>query len=510
VRQFNAGIVAGLALVVVQLLARLIAGVPTIVELVQDQLVVLLPGPVFSFVLDRLLYLGKPLFFGSLLVGVVLVLGAIGIPAIRSREPVVVAAALWLVSGLLELVVTGKGLFGGQAGLALASLVSFGAYAVVLLALGPRSLAPLARPSDTGTAGRWLDVLRDRRELVSGGILALAAIVLAREVVGALPSLPSRGSGGVVSGSPSAPGSAGTGTGQLAAGLPMWTTPASDFYVVGKNLVDPQLDAASWRLAVDGMVDHPASVSYDELRAMPSKDVDRTLECISNEVGGDLMSNGHWTGVPLGDVLRKAGAQPAATVVNFTCADGYTESMSIDKALDGTTFLMYLLDGSPLPQKHGFPVRVLGTGTYGMKNPKWLTRIEVARAVDPGFWERQGWNPDAIVQTMSRIDVPTDGARVVGNAVTVAGVAFAGDRGIQKVEISTDSGATWQSTTLLPPLTPTTWIFWQTTWQPSGTGTHQIIARAIDGTGKPQVVENADTFPVGATGYHQIRVDVAT
>ena len=171
-RQFGAGIVAGLAFVVVQLLARLIAGIPTVVEVIQDQLVLLLPGPVFSFVLDRLLYLGKPLFFGELLVAVVVVLGGLGVVAIRSREPVVVAAALWLLLGLVELVVTGKGLFGGRADLALAGLISFGAYALVLLALGTVD-QPSRRANATSNvspSSRWSDVLRDRREVVSGGI----------------------------------------------------------------------------------------------------------------------------------------------------------------------------------------------------------------------------------------------------------------------------------------------------------------------------------------------------
>ena len=255
------------------------------------------------------------------------------------------------------------------------------------------------------------------------------------------------------------------------------------------------------------MVDHPATMSYDELKSMPSKEIDRTLECISNEVGGDLMSNGHWTGVPLADLLHKVGAQADATLVHFTCADGYTESMAMGKALDGSTLLVFALDGLPIPTKHGFPIRVLGTGTYGMKNPKWLTRIEVARTADPGFWERQGWNPDAIVQTMARIDVPTAGTRVSGNVI-VAGVAFAGDRGIQKVEVSSDVGATWTPATLASPISPTTWTFWQTTWQPRVPGTYQIVVRATDETGRPQVSQNADTFPVGSTGYHQIRVEV--
>jgi DMSO/TMAO reductase YedYZ molybdopterin-dependent catalytic subunit len=182
--------------------------------------------------------------------------------------------------------------------------------------------------------------------------------------------------------------------------------------------------------------------TYDQLRALPSIQVERTLECISNDVGGDLMSNGVWTGVRLADLARLVNLLPLTSLLRFSCTDGYTESMPLDRALDPNAILAYELDGVPLPAKHGFPARILGFGTYGMKNPKWVTEIQFARSTAPGFWEQQGWNPDAIVQNMARIDTPTDGSSLNAGQQAIAGVAFAGDRGIKSVDLSVDGGST--------------------------------------------------------------------
>ena len=141
-----------------------------------------------------------------------------------------------------------------------------------------------------------------------------------------------------------------------------------------------------------------------------------------------------------------------------------------------------------------------------MNNPKWVNRIEVAGSADPGSWERQGWTTDAIVQTMARFDSPSDGARLAAGAVSLTGVAFAGDRGISRVEVSPDAGASWLAAALFPPLSPTTWAFWQAWWQPQPPGTCTLVVRAVDGSDKPQTADRADPFPAGATGYHRIRV----
>ncbi|HUX87968.1 MAG TPA: molybdopterin-dependent oxidoreductase, partial [Chloroflexota bacterium] len=276
-----------------------------------------------------------------------------------------------------------------------------------------------------------------------------------------------------------------------------------------KNLVDPVVDVKSWQLSVAGLVDHPLDLSYQDVLAFPAVDAVRTLECISNEVGGDLMSNGRWTGLRLADVLHKVGVQSGASELQFTCVDGYTESMPMTKAMDPQTLLVYHLNGQPLPSKHGYPVRVLGTGTYGMKNPKWLNKIQIARTAQPGFWVAQGWSPDAIVQTMSKITTPTPDASVHVGPVTVGGVAFAGSRGIRQVEVSTDGGTSWQPAKLVSALGPFTWVLWEYNWQPTKPGKYTLVVRATDGTGVVQATRETDTFPDGATGYQRVDVPVS-
>ncbi|HLG72385.1 MAG TPA: molybdopterin-dependent oxidoreductase [Chloroflexota bacterium] len=484
---------AGGGFLLVELAARVVASVPTLPELFQDRLVQALPGPVFSFMLARLLYLGKPLLFAGLLLLQLLAAGLVAHAIARWdwRPASVVVAGLWAVTGLVLLPLAGEAPFGGSPAVAVVTLLAFAAY--VLIFEGLR--LPPSAPSQWHAAGPFLSQAAARRDVIAGVLLLAAAAVLARRALGAIPSL---SSGGKTGGTPRSP-QGGEG------GLPPPMTPADQFYVVSKNIDDPTVDAGNWSLQLSGMVDHPLKLSYTDITSMPSQEFVRTLECISNEVGGDLISNGIWTGVRLSDVLNKAGMQGGAKVLNFTSVDGYTENMSLEKAMDPNTFLAYKLDGQPLPPKHGYPVRVLGVGTYGMKNPKWLTKIEVAGSAEQGFWEQQGWNPDAIVQTMSRIDSPHQGDVVP--AGTVAGIAFAGDRGIQKVELSIDGGKTWQPADLLPPLGPLTWVFWRTSISLES-GPYDVQVRATDGSGQLQTNRRADPFPAGSSGYHHARIEV--
>jgi len=507
VRGFWVGASAGFLFVMVELAGRVIAGVPTLPELVQDRLVLFLPGPVFAFVLDRLLYLGKPSFFVGLILLQLVAAGLVGSLAARLRLPLLLGMVFWLLTGLVLLPAAGKGVFGSSSAVALVSLLAYGLYAVGLqIGLGipfvsPRTVAVANRPAPPSATGQSLPT---RRVLVGTTLSAVVSLFLGRSVIGTLPSLPPTTSGALASGGP--PGSA---TPSASAGLPPDVTPPDQFYLVSKNLVDPVVDTNSWRLAIDGMVTNSLNLSFADILALPSEQVYRTLECISNEVGGDLISNGLWTGIRLGDLLRKAVVAPRAALVHFSCADGYTESMDLTKALDPSTLLVYKLDGQLLPTKHGSPLRVLGTGTFGMKNPKWITRITAALSAAPGFWEAQGWTPDALVQTMSRIDSPSDGGSVPLAPVTVAGIAFAGDRGIQKVEVSVDGGKSWQTADLEKSLGPSTWTLWTYRWQPPKAGQYQLVVRATDGTGKIQSARQTDTFPVGATGYHSISVQVS-
>jgi DMSO/TMAO reductase YedYZ molybdopterin-dependent catalytic subunit len=295
------------------------------------------------------------------------------------------------------------------------------------------------------------------------------------------------------------------------AGLTPEVTSIGDFYVVDEEIIDPDIDPATWRLGVEGLVGAPFELTYEELKAMPAVERYQTLECISNEVGGHLMSTAKWIGVPLPLILDRAGVQPGAVEVVFHAAGGYSDSLSMDQSMDPSTLIAIGMNDHVLPRAHGFPARVLSTGTYGMKNPKWLMSIEVLNRPYVGYWERRGWSKQAIVKTESRIDVPSGGADVP-DSVSIAGVAFAGDRGISKVEVSTDGGSTWTAAILKSPLSSLTWRLWRYVWNPvvfkggGNAGQAGILVRAYDGAGTLQTEQLAAPHPDGASGYDAITV----
>jgi len=214
------------------------------------------------------------------------------------------------------------------------------------------------------------------------------------------------------------------------------------FYIVSKNFNDPRVGADKWSLQVFGLVAQPTRFSYEENLALPRVSQYKTLECISNTLGGNLMSNALWTGIPLGQLLGSLGVSSDARAVIFRSADNYYESFPLDVALAPGVLLAHTMKGVPLPDKHGFPLRLILPGRYGVKNPKWITRIELAAEPIEGYWVRRGWDPEALVQTVARIDTPVDQARVGGPRLEVGGVAFAGSRGVDRVEASLDGGTT--------------------------------------------------------------------
>lgn len=285
-------------------------------------------------------------------------------------------------------------------------------------------------------------------------------------------------------------------------------TAAADFYYVSKNLAgDPMINGQSWKLAFTGMVDKPYRLTYDQLRALPQITQYHTLECISNEVGGDLMSNGYFTGVRLADALNAAGIQKGATELIFKAADGYSDRLHLSQALDGRSLIVYLLNGQPLPEAHGFPARLLIPGLYGMKNGKWLTELSLASGPYDGYWEQRGWTHEAFVKLTSRIDTPHDGDLLPVKPLTLAGVAYSGDKGIARVDISVDGGRTWAPAALKRPLGALSWTLWEYNWTPTS-GVHLIVVRAIDLDGIVQTSVEASPLPDGSSGYHAITLTI--
>ncbi|HKP11447.1 MAG TPA: molybdopterin-dependent oxidoreductase, partial [Blastocatellia bacterium] len=263
---------------------------------------------------------------------------------------------------------------------------------------------------------------------------------------------------------------------------------------------DPEVDAGRWRLEIAGLVETPVTFTYEEIKALPSIEQYATLCCISNEVGGDLIGNALWRGVRLKDLLSRAGLKPGVVDIALRAGDGYTDSIALERATQDGTLLVYEMNGEPLTPEHGYPLRLLVPGIYGMKNVKWITRLEAIDYDLKGFWQRRGWDDRAEYKTMSRIDAP---AATVKGETEVAGVAFAGDRGISKVEVSTDGGATWEAAEIKSALSPFTWALWHKRWTPRQAGKHRLVVRATDGRGNLQTPQYAPPEPSGSSGYDQ-------
>ena len=294
------------------------------------------------------------------------------------------------------------------------------------------------------------------------------------------------------------------------AGLSAELTQVGKFYVVSKNIFDPAIDAKAWTLAVKGEVERPYSLTLDELRQLPAVTKPHTLMCISNEIGGDLISNAIWKGVPLKIILERAGIRPGATKLVLRGRDGYSDSFPLRAALLDGTILAYEMNGKPLERQHGFPARVLVMGIYGIKNVKWLAELEVVDYDYKGYWQRRGWTDTGSYKTFSRIDVPTPGAALKrGERIWIAGVAFAGDRGIKVVEVSVDGGQAWQPARVKPAMGDHTWVLWAFEWTPVASGMATLKVRAVDGTGAVQPAGPKPPLPDGVEGLHSISVKVA-
>jgi len=288
---------------------------------------------------------------------------------------------------------------------------------------------------------------------------------------------------------------------------PFYTTNA-DFYRVDTSLVVPQLQSATWQLKIHGMVDHPMTITFDQLMKMPMIEQDITLTCVSEAVGGGYIGNARWQGTLLADVLRTAGIQPGAEQIVMRDVKGMTIGVATEPVMDGRKSLLAVgMNGQPLPQAHGYPVRVVVPGLYGyVSATKWVVDMEFTTfGAFNAYWVKQGWSQQAVIKTESRIDVPKARSSVTAGQVAIAGVAWAQHRGIEAVEVSVDG--TWYEAKLAPQDTVGTWRQWYYAWNATP-GLHVLQVRATDKTGYTQTAVVHKTEPNGATGYHTIRVTV--
>ncbi len=490
--RFGAGVLGGLAGAAVILFLKLAFGLVTLADVLIDRLLFLVPMDLFSLGIRLLGGWAKVVFY----VGLLFVLAGVGGLAGLALGPVGslarglgVGIAGWLILGGVVLPLLGAGLFG-------ASLTGGPA------AVGPGLLA-LCLAYGLGLTLAWRLISLPggagfdpgRRLLV--GVGAGAVLVAAGGVVLRLlnPAGSQTRAGFVIPLTPEE-------------SMPPEITPNDRFYVVSKNVVDPTVDLARWRLEIRGLVDRPLSLAYDDLRRLPAREEIVTFECISNEVGGDLISTARWRGVPLAYLLEQAGLRPEARKVIVRAWDDYSTAIPVDRAVHPSTILAYEMNGEPLPHKHGFPVRLVTPGLYGMKNPKWVTAVEAVDYDYLGFWEQRGWSDQAVIKTMSEVIVPsrTLAVRTPG-PVRLGGVAFAGDRGILRVELSFDGGRTWRPAELRPALSRYSWVLWVAEWNPPP-GSYRVVVRAVDGSGQLQDATPRPPLPDGASGYHSITVRI--
>jgi DMSO/TMAO reductase YedYZ molybdopterin-dependent catalytic subunit len=293
-------------------------------------------------------------------------------------------------------------------------------------------------------------------------------------------------------------------------GVSPFRTPLKDFYRVDTALVLPRVDTSSWRLVVDGDVDHPFSLSFADLLALPMVEKDITLNCVSNPVGGPYVSSARWLGVHVRDLLERAGVRSGVDQVLSTSTDGMTISTPITALTDDRDAMVVVgIDGQPLPAERGFPARLLTPGLYGYVGAtKWLTRLRATTYAErEAYWTKRGWAARAEVKTQSRIDTPRGLATYQPGPLAIGGVAWAQGRGIESVEVRVDDGP-WHRATLGPDGGTDYWRQWYWMW-PATKGRHDLTVRATDGTGTVQTDRRAEPFPSGASGYHTVVVTIA-
>ncbi len=359
-----------------------------------------------------------------------------------------------------------------------------------------------------------------RRTFVEKGVLGVAVLALAVTSLDSLFTTSFSGS------SSSPPAVAGSGSAinlqdapaifrdpRLASLVNAEVTSNNSFYRVAIDLFDPSVNASTWNLEVSGLLAGKTYTLQDLQSRFSPVDEYNTFECVSNNINGNLVGNAKWTGIRISDLLKDAGgAASNAQYVVFYSVDGYSVAIPLARAMMPDSMLAYSMNDQPLPQKHGYPLRAVIPGLYGMMSAKWINKIQVVDTFYQGYWQTRGWSNVGAVQTVAFISIPGDNSSVSlsenNGSVLLGGVAYAGERGISKVEVSTDGGKTWQVAQLKPALSKITWTLWAFEWKPTNTGTYPVYARATDGTGAVQTSQASGTFPNGATGYATIAVQV--
>jgi DMSO/TMAO reductase YedYZ molybdopterin-dependent catalytic subunit len=506
----GAGLIASLTSVAVMFVLRMVGGIPTPIELFGDHLLKLLPAARF---VDMLVLFGshsKTAPLGLALLGMIglgtllgllyAVIARVKLPASGYRPALrewlttlIFTIAMTAVAIILFWVEIGQNFLGLPIGWAMlvtsfALLADFSIYALTLC-LTFRILLPKQQ-----VRGKSTEHSERRQLLARAGVVALGAGSAAATV-------------GLIKGLLTNYASYDGEVTPTINGFTAPITPTSEHYTVTQNVIDPTVNISAWQLEVTGLVARAGTYTYEELRKLPSISRAVTLECIANGIGSHLISTAIWQGVTLRSLLEKhGGALAGARYIAFYSVDGYSISQPLDEVLAIDSLLAWGMNGAELPIRHGYPLRVLIPGRFGEENPKWLTRIELTDHFIGGLYADQGWY-NGPLHTITRIDRPA-GHILFSQNIEIGGLAFAGNRGIQKVEISVDGGISWNVAKLNPPLSEDSWVMWTWQWKPIIPGPYTIVARATDGAGQVQTSQKQGTVPNGATGYHAIHVQV--
>jgi DMSO/TMAO reductase YedYZ molybdopterin-dependent catalytic subunit len=292
-------------------------------------------------------------------------------------------------------------------------------------------------------------------------------------------------------------------------GLSSLYTSNADFYRVDTALTVPSIDPAAWSLKVFGLVDTELTLSFQDLLDLGLDEYSITLTCVSNEVGGELLGTAKWLGVPIREVLAKAGPQAGADMVLSKSIDGFTAGTPLGSLTDGIDAIFAVaMNGEPLPFEHGFPVRMVVPGLYGyVSATKWVTELKVTTfEADEAYWTPRGYSAEAPIKMSSRIDTPRIGKPAATGPLKIAGVAWAQTVGIEKVEVSIDDGD-WQPATLSTAVNTDTWVQWVVDWDATA-GTHYVAVRATDKAGNLQIEERAPIAPNGSSGWQRTLITV--
>jgi DMSO/TMAO reductase YedYZ molybdopterin-dependent catalytic subunit len=500
-------VAAATALGIGELAAGVIPGASSLVVEIGDEIIKLTPGGVERSAISSVGRADTPLLLTSIvLVAVVLgaLFGRVGARRFRS------GAAGFVAFATVGVVVALQDRRLSVAGTVLVGIIA-AAVGVGVLRLLLNAATPVAEPQKV-RAGAYSRVGPDgvdRRGFlriamsaaVVAGIGAVGGKVLAgRDRVAAIRAaikipVPKRAASAVPPGADLA-----------IAGLAPLFVPNRDFYRIDTALIVPQVDTGNWSMQIGGKVDRPLRLRYDELLAMPQIEADVTLSCVSNEIGGGLVGNARWQGVPLRDLLDRVGVQAGGTQIVGKSVDGFTAGFPTPLGMQQDAMVALFMNGEPLPARHGFPARLVVPGLYGyVSATKWLSSIELADDSVDGYWIRRGWSKLGPIKTQSRIDVP-GGSSIRAGRTPIAGVAWAPTRGIERVEVSIDQGP-WLEARLAASLGVESWRQWVYDWTATR-GEHEISVRATDGTGVVQTAERTDVAPNGESGHHTITVNV--